>query len=208
MAENKRIRTVCVFCGSSTGKGSVYAAQARLLGRTLAENGLHLVYGGSNIGLMRILADEVMMYGGSVTGIMPHSLAGKEIAHRGITKLYLVDSMHERKAMMDSLSDAFIAMPGGIGTLDELFEILSWNQLDIISKPVALFNVSGYFDHLIRFLDHTVRERFVRPEHRSNLLIDDDAVRLIHGLLSFEMQYPPQKWVDELKVETEKLTQS
>lgn len=200
-----QITTICVFCGSSTGRGEEYAAQARLLGKAIVKNNCNLVYGGSNIGLMRILADEVLAGGGKVTGVMPNGLADKEIAHTGLHNLHLVDTMHERKAMMASMSDAFIAMPGGLGTLDEIFEILSWNQLDIISKPAALLNVDGYYDHLLKFLDHTVEEKFVRPEHRANLLVDDDAERLIARIKDFAPQKPPSKWVDELKVATGRL---
>mgnify|MGYP002619508171 CR=1 FL=1 len=200
-----KISSICVFCGSSTGRGEAYAANARLLGKAIVKNNCNLVYGGSNIGLMRILADEVLSGGGKVTGVMPNGLADKEIAHKGIHDLHLVDTMHERKAMMASMSDAFIAMPGGLGTLDEIFEILSWNQLDIISKPTALYNVDGYYDHLLRFLDHTVDEHFVRPEHRANLLVDDEAERLMKKILDFIPQKPPSKWVDELKVATKKL---
>lgn len=200
-----KINTICVFCGSSTGKGEAYAANARLLGKAIVKNNYNLVYGGSNIGLMRILADEVLAGGGKVTGVMPNGLAEKEIAHTGLHNFHLVDTMHERKAMMASMSDAFIAMPGGLGTLDEIFEILSWNQLDIITKPAALYNVDGYYDHLLKFLDHTVEERFVRPEHRANLLVDDDAERLLARIKEFAPQKPPGKWVDELKVATGRL---
>ncbi|HHN47922.1 MAG TPA: TIGR00730 family Rossman fold protein [Bacteroidales bacterium] len=197
--------SICVFCGSSTGRGDVYAAHARLLGKAIVHHGYNLVYGGSNIGLMRILADTVIAGGGKVTGVMPNGLADKEIAHNGIHQLHLVDTMHERKAMMVSMADAFIAMPGGLGTLDEIFEILSWNQLDIISKPAALYNVDGYFDHLLKFLDHTVKEFFVRTEHRANLLVDDDANHLIERIQTFMPQTPPSKWVDDLKTATAKL---
>jgi uncharacterized protein (TIGR00730 family) len=201
----KPVKSICVFCGSSAGRGEVYAAHARLLGQAIIKHGCSLVYGGSNIGLMRILADEVLAGGGKVTGVMPNGLADKEIAHKSIHNLHLVDTMHERKAMMASLSDAFIAMPGGLGTLDEIFEILSWNQLDIITKPAALYNIGGYFDHLLKFLDHTVKELFVRTEHHANLLVDDEADRLIERIKVFTPQKPPNKWVDELKVSTNKL---
>ncbi len=200
-----QIKTICVFCGSSTGRGDSYAQHARLLGHAIAQSGCDLVYGGSNIGLMRILADTVMAGGRKVTGVMPHGLAQKEIVHVGLHELHRVETMHQRKALMAELSDAFIAMPGGIGTLDEIFEILSWNQLDIIDKPAAIYNVEGYFNHLLTFLDHTVNEKFVRTEHRSNLLIDDDAVRLIERLQDFVPTRPPSKWVDELITATNRL---
>jgi len=200
-----KIKSICVFCGSSTGRGEAYAESARLLGRAIVKYNCNLVYGGSNIGLMRILADEVLVCGGKVTGVMPNGLADKEITHNGLHNLHLVNTMHERKALMAALSDAFIAMPGGLGTLDEIFEILSWNQLDLINKPSALYNVHGYFDHLLKFLDHTVKENFVRPEHRANLLVDNDAERLIRRMSDFTPQRPPGKWVDELKAATGKL---
>lgn len=199
------IKTICVFCGSSAGRGETYAHHARKLGRVIADAGCNLVYGGSNIGLMRILADTVIEAGAKVTGVMPNGLANKEIAHEGLHYFHLVDTMHERKAMMASMSDAFIAMPGGIGTLDEIFEIMSWNQLDIMSKPAALLNVEGYYDHLLKFLNHTVEEYFVRPEHRSNLLVDDDPERLVKRIMNFTPQRPPSKWVDDLKTATNKL---
>ncbi len=198
-----KINTICVFCGSSTGRGDSYASHARLLGRAIVKNNCNLVYGGSNIGLMRILADEVMAGGGKVTGVMPSGLADKEIAHSGLHDLRLVDTMHERKAMMASMSDAFIAMPGGLGTLDEIFEILSWNQLEIITKPAALYDVGGYYNHLLAFLDHAVKEKFIRPEHRANLLVDDDAEGLLEKIRNFIPNKPPSKWVDELKTATE-----
>ncbi len=198
------IKSVCVFCGSSTGKGETYATHARLLGEAIIDHELDLVYGGSNIGLMRILADTVINGGRKVTGIMPNNLAAKDIAHKSVHDLHLVDTMHERKAMMAALSDAFIAMPGGLGTLDEIFEILSLNQLDIISKPAALYNVNGYYNDLLKFLDHTVNEHFVRTEHRSNLLVDDNAEQLIQRIKSFTPEKPPNKWVDELKTATVK----
>ncbi len=202
---NKEIQTICVFCGSSIGRGETYAQHARELGKAIATAGCDLVYGGSNIGLMRILADTVLELGAKVTGVMPNGLANKEIAHEGLHDFHLVDTMHERKAMMASMSDAFIAMPGGIGTLDEIFEIMSWNQLDIISKPAALFNVEGYYDHLLKFLDHTVEEYFVRPEHHRNLVVDDDPLRLLERIMNYTPQRPPSKWVDDLKTATKKL---
>ncbi|MDP2422901.1 MAG: TIGR00730 family Rossman fold protein [Bacteroidales bacterium] len=202
---NNEIKTICVFCGSSAGRGKAYANHARRLGKAIADTGCSLVYGGSNIGLMRILADTVISLGEKVTGVMPNGLANKEIAHEGLHDFHLVDTMHERKALMASMSDAFIAMPGGIGTLDEIFEIMSWNQLDIISKPAALYNVEGYYDHLLKFLDHTVNEHFVRYEHRNNLLVDDDPQRLLNRIMNFAPHRPPSKWVDDLKIATNNL---
>lgn len=186
---------VCVFCGSSPGASPAYAEQARRLGRALAASNIGLVYGGAQVGLMGILADAVLSAGGSVTGVIPQALEEREIAHVGLTDLRIVGSMHERKAMMADLSDGFVALPGGMGTLEELFEILTWSQLGMHKKPCGLLDVGGYFGQLLGFLDHMVAERFLRPEHRALLLVDDDPERL---LTRFQ-EYKPQavaKWID------------
>ena len=154
---------ICVFCGSSVGANPKYLAEAQSLGQQMAGGGWDLVYGGTSIGLMGATADAALAAGAEVIGVLPRALQGREIAHRGLTKLHLVKSMHERKALMASLSDAFIALPGGYGTLDEFFEIVTWAQLDIHSQPCVLINTDGYYDFLLRFLDHAVREEFVRP---------------------------------------------
>jgi uncharacterized protein (TIGR00730 family) len=154
---------ICVFCGSSMGTNLKYLAEAKLLGQQMAGGGWGLVYGGTSIGLMGATADAALSGGAEVIGVLPQALQDREIAHRGLTKLHLVGSMHERKALMASLSDAFIALPGGYGTLDEFFEIVTWAQLNIHSKPCVLINTDGYYDFLLRFLDHAVREEFVRP---------------------------------------------
>ncbi|MBE0638053.1 MAG: TIGR00730 family Rossman fold protein [Bacteroidales bacterium] len=194
------MKSVCVFCGSSVGRQPEYSARARNLGKLIAGKHLKLVYGGGNIGLMREVADSVLESGGEVIGVMPRHIVDKEIAHQNITHLYVVNSMHERKAMMADLSDAFIALPGGFGTIDELFEIMTWNQLEIISKPTGLLNIEGYFDHLIKFIGHAVDEKFVRAEHQRNLIIDDDENNLLQRL----EQYHPmkaEKWIDRLKLD-------
>ena len=154
---------ICVFCGSSVGADPKYVAEARSLGLRIAGGGWGLVYGGTSIGLMGATADAALSGGAEVIGVLPQTLQDREIAHRGLTKLHMVGSMHERKALMASLSDAFIALPGGYGTLDEFFEIVTWTQLKIHSKPCLVINTDGYFDFLLRFLDHAVREEFVRP---------------------------------------------
>jgi uncharacterized protein (TIGR00730 family) len=195
-----KMERIGVFCGSSMGRSACYKEQAVLLGKVIAQSGLGLVYGGANIGLMKAIADSVMEHGGSVTGIMPIRLAQYEIVHQGIHEIILVDSMHERKAKIAELSDAFIAMPGGYGTLDEMAEILSWNQLDLIQKPLALFNINGFFHHLICYLDFCVEERFLRIEHRNNILVEDDPERLLQKLRSFKPLRPHNKWVDDLKM--------
>jgi uncharacterized protein (TIGR00730 family) len=173
------MNTVCVFCGSSAGSRESYKTAARKLGCLLAERGITLVYGGSNVGLMAIIADEALKHGGKVIGVMPDSLIEKEVAHPGLTEFVRCDSMSERKDVMMKMSDGFIAMPGGIGTLDELFEVMSWNQLGLMKKPMALLNTDHYWDQLLSFLDHSVQEQFVRIEHRSNLIAEEDEAALL-----------------------------
>ena len=194
------IKSICVFCGSSAGSREEYSAKARALGLLFVEKGITLVYGGSNVGLMHVLADTMMQAGGKVIGVMPHTLIQREVAHKAITEFHVVETMAERKAVMDKLSDAFIAMPGGIGTLDELFEAMSWNQLDLITKPVALFNVLGYWDLLLSFLDHSVDQRFVKPEHRTNLIAESNEEMLLEKILNYKpVKVDGGKWIKELK---------
>jgi len=157
---------ICVFCGSSVGADAKYVAEAQSLGEQMAARGFGLVYGGTSIGLMGAAADAALAGGAEVIGVLPRNLQDREIAHRGLTSLRLVGSMHERKALMASLSDAFVALPGGYGTLDEFFEIVTWAQLKIHLKPCILINTGGYYDPLLRFLDHAVREEFVGPANR------------------------------------------
>jgi uncharacterized protein (TIGR00730 family) len=166
---------ICAFCGSSVGASSKYLAEAKSLGLQMARGGWGLVYGGTSIGLMGATADAVLSGGADVIGVLPQALQDREIAHRGLTKLHLVASMHERKALMASLSDAFIALPGGYGTLDEFFEIVTWAQLNMHSKPCVLINTGGYYDFLLRFLDHAVTEEFVRPENLSLVQVATDS---------------------------------
>ncbi len=160
----------------------------------MAARSITLVYGGSNIGLMRAIADEVLQHGGKVAGVMPQGLIDLEVAYTTLEDFHVVDTMSQRKQLMAELSDAFIAMPGGIGTLDELFEVMSWNQLNIINKPVALLNTGGYYDHLVTFLRHTVDQRFVRPEHYANLLVDENPEALLHKLDTYEAVKVEGKW--------------
>ncbi len=173
--------SVCVFCGSSDGARVEYADAAEALGRTIAQRGLTLVYGGSNIGLMRRMADAALSAGGRVVGVIPEQLVGWERAHRGLSELHVVSSMHERKALMVSLSDAFIAMPGGFGTLDEFFEVLTWSQLGIHQKPVALLNVAGYFDSLLAMFERAREDGFLYGAE-AEPLVDTDAARLVNRL--------------------------
>lgn len=173
---------LCVFCGSKVGTNPVYAAAARRLGALLAQRGWGLVYGGGHIGLMGVVADAVLTAGGRVVGVIPQGLADKELAHLGLTELHVVDTMHQRKALMADRSDAFVALPGGFGTADEFFEILTWAQLGIHTKPVAVLNVNGFFDPLLRWLDHTVTEGFVKPDNRELVRVFGDPVELLDAL--------------------------
>jgi uncharacterized protein (TIGR00730 family) len=189
------MRRVCVFAGSSSGAHSEYAEGARQLGHTLGARGIGVVYGGACVGLMGVMADAALAAGTDVTGVIPSALVAKEIAHRGLTDLRVVASMHERKALMAELSDAFIALPGGWGTLDELFEVLTWGQLGLHRKPCGLLNANGYFDRLLSFLDHTVEQGFVRREYRSMIAVSPSPAALLDTLASYR---PPnvEKWID------------
>jgi uncharacterized protein (TIGR00730 family) len=194
------MKTICVFCGSSVGRNENYKNKARSLGRILANEKITLVYGGGNIGVMREIADSVLENGGEVIGVMPRHIVEKEIARKHLTKLHIVETMHERKALMAELSDAFIALPGGFGTFDEMFEVLTWNQLEIINKPVGILNIDGYFDHLLAFISHAVAEKFVREEHQNNLIVEDDEQILLEKLAGFKPQ-KAEKWIDRLKMD-------
>jgi hypothetical protein len=176
---------ICVFTGSRAGAGSEYADAARRLGRLLVERGYGLVYGGGNVGLMSEIADAVLAQRGQVIGVIPELLVDKELAHRGLTELRIVKSMHERKAVMAELSDGFMGLPGGIGTMEEFFEVLSWAQLDLHDKPCGLLNVSGYYHHLVRFLDRAVEEGFLKPQHRSMLIVEEEPDKLLDRFEAF-----------------------
>ncbi len=185
VGEQPNAGRICVFCGSSDGVNPNYFAEAKSLGRQMAEGGWGVVYGGTSIGLMGATADAALAGGAEVIGVLPQALQDREIAHRGLTKLHMVRSMHERKAIMASLSDAFVALPGGYGTLDEFFEIVTWAQLNIHFKPCVLINTDGYYDFLLRFLDHAVTEGFVRP---ANLELVQVARHSAEALLWIEQQ--------------------
>ncbi|MBB3118548.1 hypothetical protein FHS03_001579 [Massilia violacea] len=178
------IKTVCVYCGANAGADPLYAEGARALAAALVEQNMSLVYGGGNVGLMGIIADEVLRLGGEVTGVIPTKLVEREVAHNGLTRQFIVKDMHERKAMMAELSDGFIAMPGGLGTLEELFEMLTWAQIGIHSKPVGLLNMSGYYDRLVDFIEHARGQGFVRPQHAALMQIDTDPRALLERLKS------------------------
>lgn len=189
------IRRVAVFCGSNPGARPEYVAAARSLGRALVSRGIGMVYGGSNVGLMAAIADEMTDALGDVIGVIPRTLVEREVANTGLSDLRIVDSMHERKAMMSELADGFIALPGGIGTLEEFFEIWTWAQLGMHRKPCGLLNAAGYFDSLLEFLNHSVEEKFVRAVHREMVLVEDEAGRLLDRFARYE---PPGvvKWLN------------
>jgi uncharacterized protein (TIGR00730 family) len=176
---------ICVFTGSRRGAGSDYVSAARQFGRELAERGYGLVYGGGNVGLMTVVADTVLEYQGYVTGVIPETLVEKEVVHRGLSDLRIVGSMHERKAMMAELSDGFVALPGGIGTMEEFFEVLSWAQLGIHSKPCGLLNVADYYRHLIQFIDYAVNRDFLKPKHRGLLMVEAEPGPLLDRFEQF-----------------------
>ncbi|MCP4752953.1 MAG: TIGR00730 family Rossman fold protein [Proteobacteria bacterium] len=184
------MKKICVFCGSSPGTKPEYSAAAVELGATLAGNDIGLVYGGGNVGMMGLIANAVLEKGGNVVGVVPRFLADKEVAMTELADLRIVDSMHERKALMADLSDAFIALPGGLGTLEEFIEVLTWAQLGIHQKPCGVLNICGYFDTLLSFLDHMVEQKFVEKEHRQMVLVDDNPDPLLEKLESF---VPPNK---------------
>ncbi len=188
------MRRICVYCGSNTGTRPDYAEAARNLAEVLVRHDLELVYGGAAKGIMGVIADTVLEHGGNAHGVIPKLLEEKEIAHSGLTQLHVVASMHERKSMMAELSDGFIALPGGFGTLEEIIEILTWGQLQFHDKPCGLLNVSGYFDHLLAYLDHAEQEGFLRAENRQMLLQDTDPAELIR---QFERYTAPHvdKWL-------------
>lgn len=194
----KKLDSLCLFCGSSPGADPAYAAAADGFGRTLAELNIRLVYGGGSVGLMGIAADGCLAAGGSVIGVIPQLLMEKEVGHKGITQMHVVANMHERKALMTELSDGFIALPGGYGTLDELFEALTWLQLGYHRKPVGLLNVNGFFDQLVGFIDHSRDQRFLRDMHRDSLSVDADLRRLISKLQAAKAP-DTGKWLDQAK---------
>ena len=190
------MRRLCVFCGSSVGARPGYAASARGVARALVGRGIGLVYGGGGIGLMGALADAVLAAGGEVTGVIPRALATREIAHQGLTELRIVPSMHERKAVMAELADGFLALPGGLGTLEELFEILTWAQLGMHGKPIGVLNVEGYFDPVLALVARAVEEGFVRPEHGALLSAAAEPEALLERLARWRPPAPVVKWIE------------
>ena len=189
------MRRLCVFCGSSTGTRPAYAAATLAVAELLARRGIGLVYGGGGIGLMGVLADAVLAAGGEVTGVIPRALATKEIAHARCTELHVVDSMHERKSLMASLAGGFVALPGGLGTFEELLEMLTWTQLGVHVKPVGALDVGGYWAGLRRLLTDGVEAGFVHPDNADTLLFDDDPARLLDRLASWRPPARPRLWL-------------
>lgn len=190
------MKRICVFCGSNSGSNPIYAKTAETVGAFLAKNNIELVYGGGRVGLMGKIADTVLAGGGKVIGVIPESLAIKEVAHQSTTELHVVDSMHERKALMTEFADGFIALPGGFGTFEEFCEIVTWAQLGIHRKPCALLNVGGFYDNLIAMFDHSASQNFIRPEHRELVLIENDIEKLYELMKNYR---PPfvEKWLDK-----------
>lgn len=183
------MKRLAVYCGSATPADPAYVDCARMVGRTLAARGIGIVYGGGRLGLMGALADAALDGGGEVIGVIPEALRDAEVAHRGCTQLHVVPNMHVRKAMFTDLSDGFLTLPGGVGTMDELWEAVSWAQLGYHEKPAGLLNINGYYDHLIAFADHMVQTGFVRPQHRDILIVADNIDRLLANMAAYQ---PPE----------------
>jgi hypothetical protein len=188
------VRRVCVFCGSSLGRDARYAEQTRALAREIVSRGIGVVFGGGSVGLMGVLADEALAGGGALTGVIPHGLAARELAHRGVADMRVVPTMHARKALMAELADGFVALPGGIGTLEELFEIVTWSQLGIHRKPVGVLNVAGYYDPLVALLDHVVAGGFVPARSRDLVIVDEEPSRLLDRMSAHEPP-PGPVWI-------------
>jgi hypothetical protein len=189
------MKRLCVFCGSSPGADPAFASAARQLGVLLADRKIGLVYGGASVGLMAEIANAAMAAQGEVIGVIPRSLVDREVAHRGLRDLRVVDSMHQRKAVMADLSDGFVAMPGGLGTLEEFFEVLTWAQLGMHTKPCGLLNIRGFYDTLLAFLDHAVDQRFIKPAHRATVMVADAPDALLAKLESYRAP-TSGKWID------------
>lgn len=191
-----QVKSLCVFCGSSFGKQELYRDKAVAVGKAIAARGFRLVYGGGNVGLMGAVADAAMAEGGEVIGVIPERLQELEVGHAGLSELHVVNSMHERKALMADLSDGFINLPGGIGTLEEMFEVWTWGQLGYHEKPIGLLNTNGFYDPLLAFIDHQVSEGFLRQENRDMVLVDTDPDGLIDRMLAYQPLHV-QKWIEK-----------
>jgi uncharacterized protein (TIGR00730 family) len=193
--EQKSMKSICVYCGSNFGDRNSYLEAAQGLAIEMAKRGITLVYGGGNVGLMGAVADSVLAAGGKVIGVIPQTLVDKEVAHTGLSDLRVVGSMHERKSLMADLADAFIALPGGLGTLEEFCEVATWTQLGFHRKACGLLNIEGFYNGLLSFLNHATEQRFIRPEHRSIVLAGEEPVELIEKLSQFEVP-TVHKWID------------
>jgi uncharacterized protein (TIGR00730 family) len=189
------LSTLCVYCGSSPGLSASYRGRAEAFGSLLAKEGITVVYGGGNVGLMGVLADSALAAGGKVIGIIPERLVARELAHNGLTELHRVESMHERKRKMAELSDAFVALPGGVGTLEEIFEVFTWAQLGIQTKPCAFLDVDRYYERLFQFLEHMSEQRFIKQEHLASLIRTDDPEELLTRLRN-HTPGTQEKWLD------------
>jgi uncharacterized protein (TIGR00730 family) len=190
------VERICVFCGASPGARHEYGAAAEELARLLAADGVGVVYGGGGVGMMGRLADASLEAGGEITGVIPRALVDKEIGHRDVADMRVVESMHERKALMGELADAFVALPGGLGTLEELFEVYTWSQLGLHRKACGLLDVEGYYTGIAAFLDHAVSERFLRSEHRDLLIVESEPAAMLERLRSFRPATVQPKWID------------
>ena len=190
------MKSICVYCGSNLGERNSYLEAAQSLGAEMAAQGITLIYGGGNVGLMGAVADAVLAAGGRVVGVIPQALVDKEVAHSGLSDLRVVGSMHERKLLMAELADAFIALPGGLGTLEEFCEVATWTQLGLHQKACGLLNIEGFYNGLLAFLNHAMEEKFIRPEHRTIILSDKEPVELIEKLTQFEAPIV-HKWIDK-----------
>ena len=190
------IKSLAVFCGSNTGNDPRYAADAKALAKAIYSHSIHLIYGGAKVGLMGVLADTLLELGGQVTGVMPQSLVDIEVAHESLGAFHVVKTMAERKDLMAELSDGFIMLPGGAGSLDEFFEMMTWSQLSFHEKPCAILNSGGYYDHLLKFLDHSVSEGFIKTVHRDMIIVEEQAEPLIEGLFAY--RHPMEKkWIKD-----------
>jgi len=188
--------SICVFCGANKGSRPEYEALTRQLGQSLVRRGLRAVYGAGRVGLMGVLADEVLGAGGAITGVIPDFLKKMEVCHLGLTELIEVETMHQRKQIMAQISDGFFVLPGGYGTLDEFFEILTWKQLNLHQKPIGLFNHAGYYDHLVAHMDTMVREGFLRQENRELVIVENDLEKLLDRMQQYQPGRSAEKWLD------------
>ena len=194
-----KIKSIGVFCGSSIGSKAIYSQKAKELGELMVKNNMDLIYGGGDVGLMGVIADTVLNNGGNAIGVIPTDLLNKEVGHSSLTKMHITDNMSDRKNLINKLSDAFIAMPGGFGTLDEVMEVLTYFQLGFSNKPVAFLNVDGFYDSIITLFDNILAEKFMKAEHRNNVIFESEPEALLKAINNFEAQEVDSKWIKDLK---------